>query len=124
MAIGLAVLEHEGFAIQGRFTDPDARAEVEWCARRLLARMHSYSRSSRRKAVEAVTAVDFMRFLLRWQHVAPGTQLRGHGRACGSSSSSCRASRRPPPPGSRRSSAAGSSGYQPASSTGSATTAR
>src|SRR5581483_8775546 len=34
-------------------------------------------RSSRRKAVEAVSAVDFLRFLLRWQHVAPGTQLRG-----------------------------------------------
>ena len=54
------------------------RRTVEWCARRLLARMHSYSRKSRRKAVEAVTAQDFMRFLLRWQHVAPGTQVRGH----------------------------------------------
>ncbi|MDQ1506892.1 MAG: ATP-dependent helicase Lhr and Lhr-like helicase, partial [Actinomycetota bacterium] len=81
VAIGLAVLEQAGFALQGRFTDPgSASAEtVEWCARRLLARMHSYSRSSRRKAVEAVSAVDFMRFLLRWAHVAPGTQLRGHG---------------------------------------------
>ncbi len=82
MAIGLAVLEQAGFALQGRFTDssghPWARTSVEWCARRLLARMHSYSRSNRRKAVEPVSAVDFMRFALRWQHVAPGTQLRGH----------------------------------------------
>jgi ATP-dependent helicase Lhr and Lhr-like helicase len=78
-AMGLAVLENDGFALQGAFTDPDATG-VEWCARRLLARMHSYSRTSRRKAVEPVTAQDFMRFLLRWQHVAPGTQLRGaHG---------------------------------------------
>ncbi len=36
-----------------------------------------YSRRSRRESVEPVTAQDFMRFLLRWQHVAPGTQLAG-----------------------------------------------
>jgi ATP-dependent Lhr-like helicase len=80
VAIGLAVLEQAGFVLQGRFTDPDSTGPetVEWCARRLLARMHSYSRSSRRKAVEAVSAVDFIRFALRWQHVAPGTHLRGH----------------------------------------------
>jgi ATP-dependent Lhr-like helicase len=76
VAIGLAALEQAGFVIQGRFTDPDTDT-VEWCARRLLARMHAYSRSSRRKAVEAVSAVDFVRFVLRWQHAAPGTQLRG-----------------------------------------------
>jgi len=81
VAMGLAVLEHQGFALQGRFTapdGPDTTEGIEWCARRLLARMHSYSRKSRRREVEAVTARDFMRFLLRWQHVAPGTQLRGH----------------------------------------------
>jgi ATP-dependent Lhr-like helicase len=77
VAIGLAVLEQSGFVLQGRFTDPDTET-VEWCARRLLARMHSYSRSSRRKAVDPVSAVDFLRFVLRWQHVAPGTELKGH----------------------------------------------
>src|SRR5262249_45133106 len=51
--------------------------QTEWVARRLLARMHSYSRRSRRERVEPVTAQDFMRFLLRWQHVAPDTQLGG-----------------------------------------------
>jgi ATP-dependent Lhr-like helicase len=39
--------------------------------------MHSYSRRTRRSTVEPVTARDLMRFLLRWQHVAPGTQLTG-----------------------------------------------
>ena len=73
--IGLAGLEHEGFALQGRYT-PGAEG-TEWVARRLLARMHSYSRRSRRQSVEPVTAQDFMRFLLRWQHVAPGSQLAG-----------------------------------------------
>jgi ATP-dependent helicase Lhr and Lhr-like helicase len=71
----LAALEHEGFAMQGRYT-ADA-TETEWVARRLLARMHSYSRRSRRERVEPVTAQDFMRFLLRWQHVAPDSQLAG-----------------------------------------------
>ncbi|HEX8802639.1 MAG TPA: DEAD/DEAH box helicase [Acidimicrobiales bacterium] len=75
VAAGLAALENEGFALQGRYT-PGA-AGTEWVARRLLARMHAYSRRSRRQSVQAVTAQDFMRFLLRWQHVAPGTELVG-----------------------------------------------
>jgi ATP-dependent helicase Lhr and Lhr-like helicase len=75
VASALAALQHEGFALQGRYT-PSAPA-TEWVARRLLARMHSYSRRTRRERVSAVTAQDLMRFLLRWQHVAPGTQLAG-----------------------------------------------
>src|SRR6202023_2644941 len=35
------------------------------------------SRRSRRQGVHAVTAQDLMRFLLRWQHVAPDTRLTG-----------------------------------------------
>jgi ATP-dependent Lhr-like helicase len=71
----LAALRQEGFAFQGRYR-PGA-AEPEFVARRLLARMHAYSRRSRRQSVEPVTAQDFMRFLLEWQHLAPGTQLSG-----------------------------------------------
>jgi ATP-dependent Lhr-like helicase len=72
---GLAVLEQEGFAISGRFSRPDA--EQEYCARRLLARIHGYTRQQRRREIEPVTARDFMRFLLRWQHVAAGTRREG-----------------------------------------------
>jgi ATP-dependent helicase Lhr and Lhr-like helicase len=72
---GLAVLEQEGFAISGRFTRPDA--DEEYCARRLLARIHGYTRQQRRREIEPVTARDFMRFLLRWQHVAAGTRREG-----------------------------------------------
>ena len=61
--------------MQGTYR-PGAR-DTEWVARRLLARMHSYSRRSRRERVEPVTAQDFMRFLLRWQHVTPDSQLSG-----------------------------------------------
>jgi ATP-dependent helicase Lhr and Lhr-like helicase len=75
VAFALAALERDGFAIQGRYTP--AASGPEWVARRLLARMHAYSRRSRRQAVRPATAQDLMRFLLRWQHVAPGTQLGG-----------------------------------------------
>ncbi len=72
---GLATLEQEGFAISGRFTAHDCAEE--WCARRLLARIHGYTRDRRRREIEPVTARDFMRFLLRWQHVADGTKREG-----------------------------------------------
>jgi ATP-dependent Lhr-like helicase len=79
VAVGLAVLEREGFALQGRYSTNLADGEKEFIARRLLARMHSYSRRRRRESVQPATAQDFMRFLLRWQHVAPDTQLAGEG---------------------------------------------
>jgi ATP-dependent Lhr-like helicase len=87
IAIALARLEEEGFAIRGRFTrarqdagaqaGPDDGPAEEFCARRLLARIHAYTRQRQRREIEPVTARDFMRFLLRWQHVAPGTQVEG-----------------------------------------------
>ncbi len=78
VAYALAVLQGEGFAMQGQYTDRDeVEVEVEWISRRLLARMHSYSRRTRRQSIEPATAQDFMRFLLRWHHLAPGTQLAG-----------------------------------------------
>ncbi len=76
VAYGLTALEREGFALRGHYRDPDGIVE-EWVARRLLARMHSYSRRARRDQVETATAQDYLRFLLRWQHLAPGTQLVG-----------------------------------------------
>jgi ATP-dependent helicase Lhr and Lhr-like helicase len=77
VVVGLAALEHEGFALQGHYRA--GATTTEWVARRLLARMHGYSKRSRREGFEPVTAQDFMRFLLRWQHVAPDTQLAGEG---------------------------------------------
>ena len=79
--IALAALQAEGFALSGRFRPSEATAadgdELEWCSRRLLARIHVYSQRRRRQDIQPVTAQDFMRFLFRWQHTAPGTQVRG-----------------------------------------------
>ena len=70
---GLATLEAEGFALRGQFSG----AGEEFCSRRLLSRIHAYTRERRRREIEPVPAQDFMRFLLRWQHVAPGTRREG-----------------------------------------------
>jgi ATP-dependent helicase Lhr and Lhr-like helicase len=79
VAIALARLEGEGFAFRGHFTSPDG--PEEFCARRLLARIHHYTRGRLRREVEPVTARDLVRFLLRWQHVAAGTRREGRAGA-------------------------------------------
>ena len=50
---------------------------IEFCDRRLLARIHRLTLGILRKEIEPVTQAQFMRWLLRWQHVAPGTQVLG-----------------------------------------------
>ena len=75
VAFALGQLENEGFALRGRFSDPDG--PEEFCSRRVLARIHAYTRQRKRREIEPVTARDLMRFLLRWQHVAPGTRREG-----------------------------------------------
>jgi ATP-dependent helicase Lhr and Lhr-like helicase len=56
---------------------PTQAAEIEWCERRLLARIHRLTVATLRKQIEPVTAAQFMQWLLRWQHVASGTQVAG-----------------------------------------------
>src|SRR4029450_13989009 len=46
-------------------------------ARWLRPRIHRYTLNRLRAEVEPVTAADFMRFLLHWQHVAPESQVNG-----------------------------------------------
>jgi ATP-dependent Lhr-like helicase len=76
--LALITLETEGFVLRGRFTSAARSAEViEWCERRLLARIHRYTVARLRREIEPVSAADFMRFLLEWQHVAPHARLAG-----------------------------------------------
>jgi ATP-dependent helicase Lhr and Lhr-like helicase len=83
-------MEAAGSILRGRFTDATARTgvfasqdqtalqdHVEWCDRRLLARIHRLTVGTLRKQIQPVTAAQFMRWLLRWQHVAAGTQVLG-----------------------------------------------
>ncbi len=101
----LARLEGDGIVLRGQFTNktpnalrppPDpqgltgdphpaprtprdaaAKPSEEWCERRLLARVHRLTLQRLRKEIEAVQPADFLRFLMQWQHVHPGTQLHG-----------------------------------------------
>ena len=73
----LSQLEAEGQILRGRFTPGANTDEPEWCHRRLLARIHRLTIGRLRREIEPVTTGDFVRFLHRWQHIAPGTQLHG-----------------------------------------------
>ena len=84
-------LEAQGQILRGRFRSaqhstltPQQGGEttgvapaVEWCHRRLLARIHRLTIGKLRQEIEPTTASDFMRFLFQWQHVAPGSRLHG-----------------------------------------------
>ena len=71
----LLALEGEGFVLRGAFTSGDAG--VEWCERRLLARIHRYTLSRLRAEIRPVSQADFMRFLFAWQRVAEDEQAAG-----------------------------------------------
>ena len=68
-------LEGQGQVLRGHFRS--AQGEMEWCNRRILARIHRATLGHLRREIEPVTALDFERFLQTWQHVSPGSQLHG-----------------------------------------------
>lgn len=79
-------LEMAGTILRGIFEGPSgelagadelADADVEWCERRLLQRIHKATLHSLRKQIEPVSPADYMRFALDWQHLGPQRQLTG-----------------------------------------------
>src|ERR1700745_2244902 len=74
-------LESRGVVLRGKFTgtvsDDIVSGSIEWCERRLLARIHRLTLGRLRKEIQSVTPAQFMDWLLSWQHVAPRTQLLG-----------------------------------------------
>lgn len=71
----LLALEAEGFLLRGKFR-PDVD-EVEWCDRRLLARIHRLTLNRLRAEIQPVSLAEFQRFLLVWQRVEPDHQASG-----------------------------------------------
>jgi ATP-dependent helicase Lhr and Lhr-like helicase len=63
----LLALEAEGFVLRGRF-HPGV-AQIEWCDRRLLARIHRLTINKLRSEIQPVSIAEFQRFLLAWQRV-------------------------------------------------------
>ncbi len=73
--LALLALENEGFVLRGRFS-PDVET-IEWCERRLLARIHRYTLNRLRAEIEPVSSADFMRFLFTWSRVEPDQRAAG-----------------------------------------------
>jgi ATP-dependent helicase Lhr and Lhr-like helicase len=73
--VALAALEGEGVILRGHFTAESPA--LEWCDRRLLARIHRYTLNRLRAEIEPVSAADFMRFLFAWQRVDPEYRAGG-----------------------------------------------
>ena len=75
----LVALEAEGVVLRGRFSPRagETAAALEWCDRRLLARIHRYTLNRLRAEIEPVSPADFMRFLLAWQRVDPEHRVAG-----------------------------------------------
>ena len=68
-------LESAGTVLRGIFTGNDNG--TEWCERGLLARIHRLTLGRMRKEIEPVSAREFMKFLLAWQHVTAPVKPRG-----------------------------------------------
>jgi ATP-dependent Lhr-like helicase len=73
--LALLALETEGFVLRGRFSQ--GVEGLEWCERRLLARIHRYTLNRLRSEIEPVSSADFMRFLFAWSRVEPEHRANG-----------------------------------------------
>jgi ATP-dependent Lhr-like helicase len=68
-------LEAEGFILRGKF-HPGA-PELEWCDRRLLARIHRLTLNRLRAEIQPVSLANFQRFLLAWQRADKERRVEG-----------------------------------------------
>lgn len=90
----LEALEGEGVVLRGRFTPecyadvaqsdatpalvkPEIARPVEWCHRRLLARIHRLTLDGLRKQIEPVTVDVYIRFLARHHGLMEGNRRAG-----------------------------------------------
>lgn len=71
----LLALEAEGFVLRGKFRL--GATQIEWCDRRLLARIHRRTINRLRAEIEPVSLAEFLRFLLSWQRVEPENLAEG-----------------------------------------------
>jgi len=71
----LLALEAEGFILRGKF-NPGV-TEIEWCDRRLLARIHRLTIHRLRAEIQAASLAEFQRFLLAWQRVSAEHRAEG-----------------------------------------------
>ncbi len=68
-------LEADGMVFRGHY-DPDIDT-LQWCERRLLARIHRYTLQTLRKEVQPVSPAAYMRFLFAWHGLTGETKPEG-----------------------------------------------
>lgn len=85
--LGLLKLESAGTILRGQFrtqaidksaapiSERQTDATIEWCERRLLARIHKLTVGTLRRSIQPVSAAQFFVWLTQWQHVAKNTQV-------------------------------------------------
>jgi ATP-dependent Lhr-like helicase len=77
--IALARLEAEGYALQGRYTLSSYKegAAVEWCERRLLARIHRLTLETARRKIQPVPPEAYWLYLAEYHHLFPASHRAG-----------------------------------------------
>jgi len=70
----LLQLENEGQVLRGHFTQS---VVLEYCNRRVLARIHRLTLGELRREIEPVSTEQYHEFLSHWQHIVTGTKLHG-----------------------------------------------
>lgn len=73
----MIALENDGFVFRGHFNP--GTTELEWCERRLLARIHRYTIQKLRSEIEPVSAADYMRFIFHWHGLLGEDKAEGPG---------------------------------------------
>src|SRR5207247_7754606 len=71
----LLALEAEGFVLRGKFHPHTS--ELEWCERRLLARIHRLTINRLRAEIQPVSIQCYLRFLLEWHGLTPEHPVHG-----------------------------------------------
>ncbi len=72
----LLALQTEGYVMRGSF-DPRVEDVAQCCERRLLARIHRYTRERKRAEIEPVAPAAFMRYLFAWQGLQIQSESEG-----------------------------------------------
>ena len=58
------MLETRASVLRGRFSVAEGEGEMQWCNRRILARIHHATLGQLRREIEPVTALDLYRYPL------------------------------------------------------------
>ena len=83
VAAALESLEGSGVVMRGKFSESSrfgvqgSEGAIEWCERRLLARIHRLTLDGLRRRIEPVAPEVYWQYLLEHQHVTESNQLQG-----------------------------------------------